>query len=371
MRIVLWLVATFFSIFHANAEGQLTIGIFTYSVPGGTTWDPDSVKGGITGSEEAVVYMSQHLAQLGCKVIVYANPPQDSPHSLPAANPRFVKLDFDDGTQFDIGISWRQVDAAKRIRQKAKKVYLWPHDAYVWTLPEPYINSFDGVLWVSKWQREQWSSVNPGFAKFTEIFGNGINPDQFSPVQERENPYSCIYGSNYARGLETLLDQWPEIKEKFPKATLDIYYGWQHWGLLSKETEKKMRKQIKKLGKSGVTDHGLVGHEELNKAYAKASFWTYPCMMPMAETFCITALRAQLSGAVPVVADMPGLKETVRHGYKSAATPQAYLATLLKAMGEVDKITLEDRKKMGEFILKEYTWRIMAEKWKAAFIGSQ
>ena len=79
---------------------------------------------------------------------------------------------------------------------------------------------------------------------FTKIFGNIVNPDQFESIQERKNPYACIYGSNYAQGLEILLDHWPEIKRQFPRASLDIYYGWQHWAMLAPEKEAKMRLQI-------------------------------------------------------------------------------------------------------------------------------
>ena len=225
------------------------------------------------------------------------------------------------------------------------------------------IEGFDDVLWLSKWQREQYSSVNPPFEKFSRIFGNGINPEQFEPIQERENPYSCIYGSNYGRGLEQLIDLWPIVKHRFPRATLDIYYGWQSgWGMFSAHQEKILRGKIERL--SGVTEHGQVGHDELNQAYAKASFWTYPCQFP--ETFCITALRAQFAGAIPVVIQGAALHETVRHGYR-CTRPDEYLQLLSRALGDAEKITLDERKKMSEFISNEYTWKVIANKFNQLF----
>ncbi len=125
-----------------------------------------------------------------------------------------------------------------------------------------------------------------------------------------------------------------------------------------------MRKQIANLADFGVKDHGLVGHEELNRAYEKASLWTYPCVAP--ETFCITGLRAQMAGAVPVIIEGSALNETVRYGYK-CGSQEEYLGALLKALKEADKITVADRQKMGDFILKEYTWKVLAEKWKKLF----
>jgi glycosyltransferase involved in cell wall biosynthesis len=346
------------------AETQKTIGIMLYKVMGAEPWDPETVKKGITGSEEAVIYISKELVKLGYKVIVYGDPPKGSLHSMPAANPRYVPFNSPDEQKLDIAISWRMPHKAAEFKKRAAKVYLWPHDTFYWKLSEEQINGFDGVLWVSEWQRQQWISYNSAFAKFTKIFGNGIVPQQFKPVAQRENPWSCIYGSNYGRGLEVLLQAWPNIKKQFPQATLDLYYGWQHWGTLTKEKEAALRKMVAELEPLAVKEHGLVSHEELNRAYEKASFWTYPCIAP--EVFCISAIRAQLAGAVPVIILGSGLYETVPHGY-ACKSVEEYEATLLRAMQEAEKISLEERKAMGEFVLKNYTWEQIAQNWKELF----
>jgi glycosyltransferase involved in cell wall biosynthesis len=339
-----------------------TIGIFTYRHPLAARWDPDSIRSGITGSEEAVIYISKELASLGYQVTVFGSPPPSSVHSLPEANPRFISQTILPATKLDIGISWRMPELAAHFRNFAKTVYLWPHDVCISPLAQEQIEGFDDVLWISKWQRLQWISVNPRFSKFTKIFGNGICPEQFGPIKNKKNPYSCIYSSNYGRGLEILVEIWPAIKQTFPQATLDVYYGWQHWGALSKEKELYLRKTLPLL--EGVCEHGLVGHEELNKAYENTSLWTYPCIMP--EVFCITALRAQLSGTIPVVIKHSALHETVRHGHL-CAQPEDYLFTLVKAMQSAQDISLSDREKMGEFVLKEFTWHEIAMRWKQLF----
>lgn len=348
-----------------SLEAQESLGIFTYQVYGAKPWDPSSIQSGITGSEEAVIYMADKLAQLGYQVIVFGIPPTDSPYSLPESNPRYVSLDFTEYPKLDIAISWRMVDAGERLKQRANRVYLWPHDTPPnGTISDALVMSFDGVLWLSDWQRGEWIKANPHFAKFETIFGNGINPEQMQPITERTNPYSCIYGSNYARGLVLLLDCWPTIKQHYPEATLDIYYGWQHWGLLSPETEASMRRQVEELAPLGVKEHGLVSHKELSEAYAKASFWTYPCYCP--EVFCITALRAQAAGAVPVIINGSALPATVRHGYKCEGS-LAYCQLLLSALSQAKTISLADRVKMREFILEEYTWEKIAIHWKEHF----
>lgn len=346
---------------------QKSICIFTALFPNVKPWNPDSIQTGVTGSEEAVIYMSQQLAELGYKVdvVFYNGEAHDSPYSHPSANPRFIHVS-QIGTidWFDAAVAWRMPCCGKLLRDVARKVYYWPHDRDNGEIQNEDIDAYDDVLWVSQWQREQAISHSPGYSKFTKVFGNGINEKQFEPIKERSNPYSCIYASNYARGLETLLDLWPSIKEHEPRATLDIYHGWESSGWLTPEPDKeaKMRMQIATL--PDVFEHGKVGHEQLNQAYAAASFWCYPCNFW--ETFCISALRAQLSGAVPVIIEGSALSETVRTGYK-CSRPEDYFATLMRAFQDAEKITLEDRRKMGEFVLKEFTWREVACKWKNLF----
>ncbi|MFI5342906.1 MAG: hypothetical protein ACHQUC_01670 [Chlamydiales bacterium] len=364
MQIFILLLVCLSSCFSIRAEEQKTIGIFTFFIGGTAPWDPDDIKKGITGSEEAVIYISQELANLGYKVFVLGNPPENSPYSKPDSNPQYINFKPAEDAIFDIGIAWRLPELGKKIQNHARKIYLWPHDICIFNEGASEINAFADILWLSKWQRINWIAKNPAYAKFNNIYGNAILPTQFQEVEERKNPYSCIYGSNYARGLEILLDIWPDIKQAFPRATLDIYYGWQHWGQLTRQKELKMRAQVYLLGPLDVTDHGLVSHETLNQAYARASFWTYPCVLP--ETFCITALRAQLSGAVPVIIEGSALNETVRHGYK-CANQEAYFKTLAAALQNAEKIKLDDRKKMGEFIQQEYTWEAVAKKWKETF----
>lgn len=353
-----------------QAGEQKTIAIITYhaeGLPADQTWDPDSIKSGITGSEEAVIYMSQELRDLGYKVTVFGKPPSNSIYSQKGENPRYLDLNtFDNKKEsYDIAISWRMPILAEELKKCAKKVYFWPHDrTFPLMIAKEQIRSFDDVLWVSAWQRKEWSFKNPEFSQFTKICGNGVNPNQFKRITKRKNPYACMYGSNYGQGLSVLLDIWPKVKEEFPKATLDIYYGWRHFGFLTPEQESRMKKQIVDLQSLGVIDHGMVGHAELNEAYNKASFWTYPCIGT--ETFSITALRAQISGAIPVVIEGSALVETVGSGYKCKKVDE-YCNTLFSAMRDAERIDLKTRESARDFVLEKHTWKHVALRWEEIF----
>jgi glycosyltransferase involved in cell wall biosynthesis len=342
---------------------QKTLCIFKARIPEIPYWDPDSIHTGVSGSEECIIYSAQALKNLGFKVFVLNNIKNKEKYSNPSVNPCYAgylrKDDF-----FDITILHDEAQFTNILRERTEKLYFLPNNPCREKLKEDEISSFDDVLWISSHQRNQWVSINPALSKFTKIFGNALNPNPFKPIQQRSNPYSCIYASDYARGLYILLNIWPTIKKKFPQATLDIYYGLRNWGVMSVQEEQFIRDRIQTLKTSGVTDHGQVGHEELTIAFSKASLWTYPCTYP--ETFCITAIKAQLSGAIPVIIEKDALAETVKFGFKCARIEQ-YEDLLLGAMNTIELISIKEREQMGKFILEHFTWDKIASKWSNLF----
>lgn len=344
---------------------QKTVCIFKAYIPQLPHWDPESVHTGVGGSEECIIYSAEELKNWGFRVFVLNNIPNKEKYSNPSSNPCYAG--YLRGTDFfDYAILHDEARFTSILRERTRKLYFLPHNHCKEQLKDQEIKALDDVLWLSSWQRAQWVSINPGLAKFKKIFGNALNPDSFNPAQERTNPYSCIYASDYGRGLSILLDIWPSIKRKFPRANLDIYYGLRNWGRMSADEEQFMRDSIRNLKAFGVIDHGRVGHEELSLAFSQASLWTYPCTYP--ETFCITAIKAQLAGAIPVIIERDALAETVQFGFKCTRT-EDYENLLSKTMDKIDAISLEERKQMGHFILENFTWKKITSRWSELFIS--
>jgi glycosyltransferase involved in cell wall biosynthesis len=134
-------------------------------------------------------------------------------------------------------------------------------------------------------------------------------------IEERginmRKPYSVGYFSSYDRGLECLLDMWPKIKEQVPEATLDIYYGWDTYDKMHAKNPQKMKwrwQMIRKMNQDGVKEHGRVNHVELAKAMKEIKVWAYPT--EFTEIHCITALKAQEAGCIPVTTNVAALQET-------------------------------------------------------------
>ena len=131
------------------------------------------------------------------------------------------------------------------------------------------------------------------------------------------NPHGVIYTSSYDRGLAHLLEMWPEVKKVIPDAELHIFYGWQLFDRFYSDNPSSMnwkKKMVEMMQADGVTDHGRIPQPELTEEIKKSGIWAYPAHF--GEINCISGLKAQALGAVPVVIDYAALETTVQFGIK-------------------------------------------------------
>jgi glycosyltransferase involved in cell wall biosynthesis len=184
----------------------------------------------------------------------------------------------------------------------------------------------------------------------------------------KRNPYSCIYTSSYDRGLEHLLKMWPDVKKAVPKAELHIFYGWQLFVRFYSNNPASMawKERMDELMKTdGVFHHGRLPQPELDKWYQKCGLFTYPTHF--GEINCISAMKAQVHGAVPVVINYAALETTVQHGVKvdgdiyESETKERYKEALIKAFDP--KWQEEVRKKMMPWAKKKFAWKNVADQW--------
>ena len=282
------------------------------------TWGPWSVnEGGVGGSEEAVVRLSRELARLGWCVEIFGTPGTqvggDGDYNIGWRH--YWEFNYMDS--FDVLISWRQ-PALFDHKFKARKKYLWLHDVMpAEELTPERIKNVTKVIYVSKYHSQRPENQHiPAAKRFAS--GNGITPEDFIKYdgQFKRDPSRCIYMSANERGLRILYDIWPDVKRAVPGATLDHYYGWQSFDAVNRDNPERMawkasmQLKLKKL--KGVTDHGRIGQDELNKEIFKSGLFTYPCFFP--EVNCITAQKAMAGGAVPITSDFAALKDIIEFG---------------------------------------------------------
>jgi hypothetical protein len=368
-----------------------TVAFLCFHHPQVGHWDPRAVLTGISGSEEALIHMSRVLIDEDPtrQVLIYASPPPNSPWSLPLSNPRFLPVDYYKDPpkkaaqsvktpaywvpeRFDTVICWR-VGWFALAKSRSERVYYWPHD--IATGGDPQATGLKGIFYLTEWHKGQHQVLFKSFVDVPSVVaGNGIDMGHINNLRPaltdgtplKSNPYSCLYASNYSRGLKLLLEIWPDVKNNFPEATLTIAYGRETFGTLQKKELDAMIETIEKLKSKGVTEVGKLGHDELIKLMYQTSFWTYP-YQGVSETYCITAVKAQATEMIPVVVANHGLKETVSPkairvdpGENYEATKTRYRRALIKAMREV---TSFNRQEFVEFAQKR-TWEAVYAKWK-------
>lgn len=174
--------------------------------------------------------------------------------------------------------------------------------------------------------------------------------------------------SSYDRGLSVILEMWPEIRNKFPDATLDIAYG---WDLFDKAyADNKERQQWKQyvqelMTQEGITHHGRIGQDKLKEVRKQCGILSYPTWFD--EIFMIGAVEAQNDGLVPVTMSFGALPETAQKGIliegniNDKQTREKYVKELLDLMGD-DKKWKKMSHKCEKFARK-YSWNKIASEW--------
>ena len=127
-----------------------------------------------------------------------------------------------------------------------------------------------------------------------------------------------VYASSPDRGLDRVLNLWPRIIKEVPEALLHVFYGFTlnfdkiHAHNQSMKTYKQNMLDL--LNQTGVVYHGRVSHKELAKYFLACGLWVYPTSFT--EISCITAMKAQCAGAIPITTKVAALDETVQFGVK-------------------------------------------------------
>lgn len=332
-------------------------------------WNPDSAKTGIGGSEEAVINMAKRLKSDGWNVTVYgSHGPEPKEYDGVWYRPWW---DFGLEEPCDIFIAWRDATIFE-YKINAKKTYLWLHDTVPQTaLTDKRLRNIYKVITLSEWHRRLYPNV-PDEKMF--ISRNGIVPEHFKEVLPKKK-HKVLYTSAPDRGLDTLLKLWPKVKERVPDAELYWAYGWTTYDKIhhSNPRMQRYKQEICELLKQpGVHELGRIGHEELAKHMLEASAWAYPTTFT--EISCITAMKMQAAGCVPVTTTVAALDETVQFGYK---LPYQDIATNDQAKHEfVESLVsvLEDgyarTGEMREWALKFYDWDTVAKEWSNEFLMS-
>ena len=177
-----------------------------------------------------------------------------------------------------------------------------------------------------------------------------------------------IYTSSYDRGLEHLLKIWPDVIKEVPDAELHIFYGWMLFDKFYRDNPGSMAwktKMLNMMDYKGITDHGRVSQIELKGWYEQCGIWAYPTHF--GEISCISAMKAQAWGAVPVVIDYAALQTTVQFGSKIGGdiydkeTKEEYKKALIEMLNPEKQEKI--REPMMIWARGKFAWSSVAQQW--------
>lgn len=327
-------------------------------------WSPKSVKTGLGGSEQAIMYLSKLWTKLGYKVTVYTNVGENEGVYDGVEYLNFFR--FNSRDKFDIVISWRNPHFIRKNLLDARLVLLDLHDVpQAGEFTKDLLNKTDYIMVKSDYHRSLLPDVPD--EKFV-VIGNGINWDELQKVKVKKKKHAVFYGSSPDRGLENLLDIWPEVIKYVPDAELHVCYGFDLFLKLRghvKVHRDWYNRMMKKLDQKGIVNHGKVGHEELHKIAKSCAIWAYPTHFE--EIDCITARYCQALGTMPLIYNYAALQTTVQRGVRLDVDPHdrksldVYKDELINALK--DGIPVADTVKLA----KSFDWKNVAEKWIGIF----
>ena len=335
-------------------------------------WSPKSVsKGGVGGSEEAVINLTKYFAQAGYNVTVYNNCGKDAGvYDGVTYKPYW---DYNSRDKYDITIFWRHPRFVDYAESNCGRIFLDMHDVIpAEEFTKERVAKIEKVFVKSQSHKILFQTIPD--EKFV-VVPNGIDISLFDKKIER-NPYMILNTSSADRGLESCLSVVEKLIQKEPKKPwiFEWYYGWGVYDEVHKDNEEMMGWKnsqmarfdtLKALGRA--KGGKMIPHTEVAQKYLEAGIFLYPTQFY--EIDCISAAKAQIAGCYPVTSDAFALNETVENGTKIHTDTKRWgTENTFGDMDNIDKYVdavIENVGKTvnGSEIKKKRNWNNIAQVW--------
>ncbi len=344
----------------------------------GVEFNPETIlERGLGGSVTAIIYMAGELAKLGNDVVVFCK------CNTPGNYDGVVYKDIGDfgsyipGKSFDVMVVSRALDVFKKNLPSRLKI-LWTQDAYdqpfTQNLSDKNIqNGIDKIFTVGKWQTE---TIMKHFGISSEKFytsRNGINREFYENNEYKRKVDRLVYTSTPFRGLDVLLDVFPDIRARVPDAELFIYSSMTVYGV-SEEDDKKMYEHLyTKCNQPGVYLKGGIPQNILADELKRSYLMAYP--NHFAETSCIAAIEAQAAGLPAVTSELGELSKTVLHNETGICIPGNSRSKDYQDRFVKEVVRLINNKEVWNVMssnahhraLEKYSWDVIAREWDEEF----
>ncbi len=351
-------------------ESQLKMPVVFYVGAAVEKWNPTQIdKEGIGGSETAVAEMAKLFRAAGHAVFVYGTVDGVWDGVFYRNHKHFDPSGPAGGAGALLFVSSRVPEVFDTPVNAAVK-WLWCHDNdYGDRITTERAEEINAILVLSEWHKRLFAEKYPHVADKLIVTGNGIKAERFAtvPDESERNPHRFVWSSSFDRGLERVLDLWPDIRDMWDDAELYVYYGFdvadKMFGMNHSGYNEFRARIVEKLQQNGVVYVGRTPQNQMPAEFAKAGVWLYPTKF--AETYCITALEVQAAGVVPVVSTTGALPERTEAGgiiLSDIAVDTDEL--ILAALSRYNEGGEQLRAKLREYALS-FTWERVHKQWKA------
>lgn len=254
---------------------------------------------------------------------------------------------------------------------KSEKVYIWVHDVTF----QPFYNGqqmrdngahlfanlekmVDGIIVLTEFHKHLMKRQYAIPDNKIHVIGNAILTDRFYRDIVKDK-YKFIYTSCPKRGLDLLLKMFPMIHSEFPEAKLYIYRG----------SESFTKEQLDEIGKYPYIHYmGEKPNDIIIDEFMSSGVWLYPTNF--LETYCISALEAQMAGCLCITSSIASLPEIVGNRGVVITSPYnspQYIEDVLKSVRVFLKTDLYDNKiRQAKKWASEQSWEKAFSKWMIA-----
>lgn len=350
-------------------------------------WNPDVLaSSGLGGTETCVIKLAEAFARNGWRTVIFGSPGDWANTIGPEGIEWYEAGAFHPDEPFTAFVALRDPTIFEA-NVKAQNKFLWLHDVTMGPVRfsddgRDLFAEVDGIVCVSEFQAQVTVDA------YMEYQGDMAPPVVIPNSFEREmwmrtgdegkrDPKKMIYASSPDRGLTRLLELWPDIEQRVPGATLDIFYGWEAIdkiiesghpaGIRLAHFKERTERQLTKLLDEGyeILWHGRQPQSVLASHMKVAGVMPYPANF--LETFGLVHAQAITAGMIPVVPNLGSLPQIMGDNLADFIVPgspdgREYGPRFVEAVGRASEVD-DALRFISERTIPGITWEAAYEAW--------
>ena len=257
----------------------------------------------------------------------------------------------------------------------AYQIYIWAHDIHLITYgssstPSDILllndSKIKGCICQTKWHKNLYETSYKSLVDKIHVINNGIDTSMFTAnaktiTSKVKNRF--LYSSCPERGLERLLELWPEISEKLENAELYIctYNNFPRTDSHNYEKDMKIKKMMDR--HDNVKYMGKLVKKDLYALMSTCEYWFYPTNFN--ETSCITAMEMLMSEVICIYYPMGGLVNTMGdYGIQVKESEEIETIVELSASTPLAENRKKEIRERGKEYAMSCDWKYRSKMWE-------